>query len=153
MKVFISYSTSDLNLVKNIDTKLHGLVETKYWDKSKEVGEKDWDTINSWIDQSHLVLIILSESSKNNPSVRTEIGRAHAKSKALIPFVSNKVSTDELGSLKGITYVPYDEENPEKAQPDLIKAIQSQKAKIESGNGLMVLAVLSLVLIALGKSE
>lgn len=151
MKVFISYSTTDLELVKKIDSTISSLVATHYWDKSKEYGEKDWEKIYSWIDVSDLVVVILSEASKDNPSVRTEIGRAQAKGKPIIPLVSDKLSSDDLGSLRGITYVKYNEESPEFAHSELFKAISEQKNKFEKGQGALGLAVISLIIYVLSR--
>lgn len=116
MRIFISYSTGDLEIVKQIAETLQQSTEVFYWDKDHEPGKEVWKTIFKWIDSADLVICVITKITvKRAMSVGQEIGRAQAKNKKIIPLVHKGIPTSELGCLHGITYVPFSKDNIEES--------------------------------------
>ncbi|MDA8161648.1 MAG: toll/interleukin-1 receptor domain-containing protein [Desulfobacteraceae bacterium] len=98
MKVFISYSTPDLGLVYKIAQHVAPHGEVFFWDKDKNPGTESWSTIFSWLDQSDLVLAVITERTLSRAmAVGQEIGRAKAKEKLIVPLVGPDVQAADLG--------------------------------------------------------
>ncbi|MCL5055084.1 MAG: toll/interleukin-1 receptor domain-containing protein [Firmicutes bacterium] len=152
MKIFISYSTGDLNFVKEIQHSIEHLVEVIYWDKNKEPGEEAWKWIFNQIDLADLVLVLITDKTVSRAmAVGNEIGHAKARSKKIIPLVSATVNSSELGCLSGITYQPIPSDNPASALKSIEKIIAEQKSKLESQQALVVLVVVGIFLVLLSK--
>jgi hypothetical protein len=140
MKFFISYSTDDLSLVHLIAKYLKSHVEVHYWDKSKVPGQEAWPTIFNWIDQSDLVLAVISDKTVSRAmSVGQEIGHAKAKAKTIIPLVAPGVSSSELGCLSEITYQPIDPNNPGPALKNIERYLLERKHEIEKQQILLLI--------------
>jgi len=124
MKVFISYSVHDSELVRKIAESIKQHVdEICYWDASKELGEDAWTSIFGWIDDSDLVLAVITDNTISRAmAVGNEIGHARARNKKIIPLVAPEVPRDQLGCFQGVTYERINRENPLPA----IEAICSQ---------------------------
>jgi hypothetical protein len=113
VKIFISYSTTDLALVRSIVAHISAPDQVFYWDKDKEPGKESWPTIFGWIDQADLVLVLITDSTvKRAMAVGQEVGHATKAKKRIIPLVAPGIPDDELGCLKGITYQPFDPSHP-----------------------------------------
>jgi len=110
MRLFISYSTGDLEIVKQIAEALHPYAQVYYWDRDKVPGDDAWHTIFSWIDSADLVICVITDKTISRAmAVGNEIGRAQAKGKKIIPVKSKDVESSELGSLYGITFTPLEQ--------------------------------------------
>lgn len=148
MNVFISYSTDDLDLVRQISREIGPYATVRYWDKSKEPGTEVWDSIFSWIDQSDVVLAVITDKTVSRAmSVGQEIGRAKAKGRKIVPFVSEGIASSELGCLNGVTYEPISRSNPAPAF-ERIKAIfmpKTEQATDDFNNALIILGIVVLV--------
>jgi len=128
MKLFISYSTDNLDLVKEIADALKGQVEVKYWEQDKEPGEDAWKTIFGWIDNSDLVVAVITDKTVSRAmSVGQEIGRAVAKHKTIIPTVSKGIPQTALGCIGGITKVTLEEDKPSDIVASIEKIVLSRK--------------------------
>lgn len=104
MKVFISYSTDDRDLVNQIAKEIEPHAEVHYWDKSKEPGVDAWKSIFGWIDQSDTLLAIITDKTvARGMSVGQEIGHAKTKGKRIIPLVAEGVPSSALGCISGLT--------------------------------------------------
>lgn len=124
MNIFISYCDNDLNLVKQIGDCIKPHANVVYWDQDKVPGEAAWPTIFKWIDDADLVLVVITGSTvKRGFSVGNEVGYAKKHNRPIIPLVGPKVKRDKLGCLGGITDVPIDPANPDKAIEDVKKRI------------------------------
>lgn len=150
MKIFLSYSTPDLDIVRKIATYIQKHATVLFWDKDKEPGKESWPTIFQWIDQSDLVLVVITGNTvKRAMAVGNEVGHAKAKSKTIIPLVAPEVPTSELGCLNSITYQPINPNNP---GPDLTRINQlvlAHKQKLEQKQQqqlvLLLLAIVSFI--------
>lgn len=139
MKVFISYSTPDLGLVYKIAEHIRPHGEVFFWDKDKNPGAESWATIFSWIDQSDLVLAVITEKTLTRAMpVGQEIGRAKAKDKLIVPLIGPEVQPAELGFLNGITYQQIHTDNPGPALKNIERVILARKEKLEQGQALFI---------------
>lgn len=97
MKVFISYSTEDLSLVRQIADEIRAHAEVFYWDETRTPGEHAWNQIFAWIDQSDAVVAVITDKTVSRGiSVGQEIGHAKAKQKTILPIVASDVPVTEL---------------------------------------------------------
>ena len=125
MKVFISYSVGDTELVRNVADSIKNKATVCFWDESQQPGKEVWATIHGWIDAADLVLVLITDKTITRAlSVGLEVGHAKKGNKRIIPLVAKDVPNAELGFLSGITYIPLDTQNP-------TTALQTLQAEIE----------------------
>jgi hypothetical protein len=126
MRIFISYGTPDIHIVKQLAKQLQIFGEVFYWADSKLPGQDAWDSIFNWIDTADIVVVLITGNTVARAmSVGQEVGRAKTHGKTIIPIVSKTVSTTELGFLNGVTYQPIDVFNPYPAIEDVTKVINT----------------------------
>lgn len=144
MKIFISYSTPDINLVQLFGKYLSSFGEIKYWAKDNIPGNESWETIFSWIDNSDVVLVLITGNTVSRAmSVGQEIGRAKTKNRLIIPIVEKSIPSTELGFLSGITYQPIDLSNPLPAVNKITQIVQQLSIeKTQKQNAALILAAL-----------
>jgi hypothetical protein len=124
MRIFISYSSSDTNIVSVLADQLKMYGDVYYWDKEKTPGESAWEQIFSWIDNSDIVLVLVTDAAiARAMSVCQEVGRAKSGNKFIIPIVSSSVSKNGLGFLSDISYQEIDIMNPAPAINYIIELI------------------------------
>lgn len=146
MQVFISYSTGDLDAVKRIANFVRDIGDVKYWDKDKEPGETAWDTIFEWIEDSDLVIALITDKTVSRAmSVGQEIGHAKAKGKKIIPIVTSNVRSSSLGCLMGITYIPVDRKNMLPAMFKIRETMKKEKFNNLVDDTLIVGGILGLL--------
>jgi TIR domain-containing protein len=155
LKIFISYSTKDLNLVKIFAEHLKPFGEVTYWAEDKVLGKEAWDTIFSWIDSSDVVLALITGSTVARAmSVGQEIGRAKTQNKNIIPIVSSTVPSTELGFLSGTTYQVIDPSDPYAAVFEITRTIEKYSiAEKQNQNAALVLAVLAFFLLLFSNNK
>lgn len=140
MKIFISYGNDNLKLVEYVAQNLQPLSEIYYWNQNKEPGQAAWSTIHSWIDNSDLVIaVITGQVVKRAMAVGNEIGRAMSKGKTVIPIVTPDVLESELGCLHGITHQRIDLQNPHSAISNIQQVILKKKTEKEQQNAFLIL--------------
>lgn len=131
MKVFISYSTGDLDLVRRVAREVEHSAKVKYWDKDKKPGDSAWATIFRWIDGCDLVIVLVTDKAvRRGLAVGKEIGRAEAKGKTIVPLVDKGVPESELGCLDGRTYVHLDSSNPGAAMLEVGEILKDRAAAL-----------------------
>jgi hypothetical protein len=142
LKVFISYSTSDLATVRRLAEFVEQHAEVKYWHRDNIPGEGDWATIHGWIDTTNLVVVFITGSVVTRGlAVGKEIGRAESRGKPIIALVGAEVPSSELGVLGGRTYIRLDKENPGAALVKLKESLRAREAQIKSDTFNAILAV------------
>jgi TIR domain len=153
MKVFISYSTDDVQMVNQIAYQLRPHTEVFYWNTSKVPGQEAWPSIFQWIDQCDLVLAVITDSTVSRAmSVGQEIGRAKAMKKIIVPLVAPEVPNSELGCLSGVTYERLDHHNPGPALENIKKVVLAYKQQLEAQQAMFVIGgVVALILLASSK--
>lgn len=154
MKIFISYSAADTEFIKKIADYLRPHVEPLYWQQNKVPGEDDWKTIFQWIDQSKIVLAVISDSALvRGISVGQEIGYAKKCGKTIIPFISKSINISDVGFLKGTTAVHFDHNDPSGALNELNEAISKHKSKMEGDDANVLFGVGVILLLFLSASK
>lgn len=124
MKVFISYSGKDLDLVEHLADALDEIVDVDYWDASRHLGEPDWDQIFEWIEESDLVLVLITDRTVQRAmAVGNEVGHAKAHGKAIFPLVAEGVPSSDLGCLGGITYERFQRDRFAEAVDRVVDAV------------------------------
>lgn len=140
MDIFISYSTPDLQLVRDLADRLKPYANVYFWDDSKFLGQSAWEQVFQWIDISDLVVVLITGNTVSRAmSVGQEVGRAKAKDKTIVPIVSKEVLTNELGFLTGITFQPIDIANPAPALEAINKVANLYKEDLEKKKSLGIL--------------
>lgn len=135
MRLFISYSTDDLDTVRQIADALHHHAEVYYWDKNKEPGKAAWNTIFGWIDDADLVVAVITDKTVSRAmSVGNEIGRAQTLNKTIVPLVAKGIKEKDLGCLGGITRITLSEGNMHDVIETLEGLIYKTKMKKEQQN-------------------
>lgn len=144
MKVFISYSTEDISLVRKIADQIKTYAEVFYWEESRVLGEQAWNQIFGWIDQCDAVVAVITDKTVTRGiSVGQEIGRAKAKYKMIIPLVAPGVPATELGCLHGVTYLRIERENPNSALQAIAQRVAELSEQIKNQNfWLIVLGII-----------
>lgn len=147
MKVFISYSVYDTEQVKQVVDYLAPHVEDiKWWNKSNEPGKNCWESIFGWIDNSDLVLAVITDKAvKRAMAMGQEIGHAKAKSKKIIPLVGTNVDTGQLGCLQGITHIPFNDKDIADSMLKLKDSVIKIKSQDEKGAMIFWAALVGIV--------
>jgi hypothetical protein len=154
MKIFISYSTEDFGLVSQIEEYLGKHAEVFYWKKDKVLGDRAWGTIFNWIDQSDLIVVVITGHTVSRAmAVGQELGHARAKLKKIIPIVASEVPQKELGFLSEITYQPIERQNPAATMQAVEEAVADRKLKIEQRQAILLIGgIIALIFLASQKS-
>ncbi len=133
MRIFISYSTPDIQTVIQLANELKQFGEVSYWNENKVLGAETWDTICNWIDSSDLVIVLITGNTVHRAmSVGQEVGQAKAKHITIFPLVTEEVPQSELGFLAGITYQQIDIKNPLPAIQRVVQNVHSRKLEKEN---------------------
>lgn len=142
MKTFISYSTPDTEIVRQLSEQILNHSEVFFWDENKVLGENAWHTIFEWIDNADLVIVVITDNTVHRAmSVGQEVGRALTKGKTIIPMVSKNVPSTELGCLNGITFQAIDVWNPTPAIQQVAQVAHNKKLSMIE-NQKMIISVL-----------
>ena len=149
--MLISYSTSDLSIVHELANRIKPFAEVYYWARNNLPGQEAWPTIFNWIDNSDLVITLITDNTvRRAMAVGQELGRAKTKGKTIIPIVSSRVPTSELGFLAGVTYQPIEVTNPQPAIDQVSRIVHAYKIeKEEREKQLLVFVILVAALILL----
>ncbi len=147
MKVFISYSVEDIEVVRQMarGVRDHG-DEVRFWDESKEPGEPVWPTINKWIDTSDAVIAVITDNAiRRSTAIGKEIGIAETKAKKILPLVAQSVDKSQLDFLGDRIWVDFDQKAPGEA----MRVITGQLAKLAKQKVINALgfAIATLVLL------
>lgn len=146
-KVFISYSTHDLNSVTELHQSLNGTgVEVFVAEHSVVASEPLSDRISSAITACDLFILLWSANAKASDWVPQEIGKAHSLNKTILPLVLD----DGLalpGFISGLKYLPVFRDRQAamtQAQEFVLKAFQTKQAAArqkeqENARNLLVL--------------
>lgn len=124
MNGFVSYRSIDLPIVEALEEYLEQEIDLDYWDASNVPGDPDWESIEDWIQEADLVIVVVTSNSiEQSISVGQEVGIARANDKIIIPLVAKDVSPSRLGFLKGTTAVRFDPADPTPAFDRLAEVI------------------------------
>ena len=150
--VFISYSTKDLHIAKQIKSILENIPSVKVFlaEYSIKSGECLSDNIFEAIKNCDLYLLLWSKNSENSSWVSSEIGAAKVNEKPILPIILDKESENNLPSfIKDIKYIQaYNDSN---RATDELYHIVSENSRDKEFSNLILLGVGAVVLYSLFK--
>ena len=113
MRIFISYSNPNLNIVKSLADRLTIYGDVYYWNSNSIPDDVAWEQINNWIDNSDIVITFITDCTVvRAEAVSKEIKRAKSRNKYIFPLVSSAISQGELNFLTETSYQPVVITNP-----------------------------------------
>jgi hypothetical protein len=144
MKVFISHSTKDMNIVNEFVNilRLKG-IEAYMAVSDVQPGTDLWAKLESNIRSSNCVLAILTQDGSRSEMVNQEIATANAFKIPVVPIVEKGVGLK--GVLVGREYVEFDKDNPNQAYINANNYLEKLRLQIENQK-----LVRNLVLFGLG---
>lgn len=160
VKVFISHSTKDFNLVDVLGRYLEACgIKVYIAERDIQPGTQLSQKIEQNIENSDYFLVVYTENGKESGFVREEIGfwKGRRNNKNLVPFVEKGINPGAF--LCGVEYIEFDPLNPNIGIVRVKKYIEHQR-KIERGQlivgvgvGLGLVGIISLVLYGLSKLD
>ena len=118
MKIFISYSSKDRELVTALEEDLKALGHEIWFDPelSYRGGQKWWDTILANIRTCDLFLLALTPNALASPACQSEYEYAHALDKRILPILMTAVDIAALPTeLQELQFVDYTNRSVRKA--------------------------------------
>ena len=111
-RVFISHSEQDDWFVKHVHTACFLIdVECLVAEYRQQAGIDLWDKIQNMIERSYIVIPILTVNGVKSDWVQREITMARTLDKKFIPVVQDIVGESIPEPLRGLEYIPFDENN------------------------------------------
>lgn len=139
-KVFLSYSTKDLELVQHVRSVLqNSSVEVFVAEYSIVPGQPLADTIVAAIKNCNLFILLWSNNSKQSEWVPQEIGIASAAQKTILPVILEP-DLQLPGFISSLKYLPI-YKSPEEAMSWLRTNVFEQAQKKEQSDGIVWLGI------------
>lgn len=141
MILFISYAQRDLPLAQQLAARLsQGGVKVRYWEQDKVPSKPAWQTIQGWIDESTIVVPILTqEGGISSPAVNQEVGYAVRAGKRIAAIVGPQVAQASLAMIQATTIIALD--TVDKILDGVSRAIQAEKdERVKIAMGVLLLA-------------
>lgn len=160
LKVFLSYSSKDKELINLIDRSIKyssPLIDTYIADRDVQPGEVLVKEIKNSIEECDIFLAIFTKNSVESTYSNQEIGMAIGQKKNVVALVERGVE-GSLSMLAEIKYIPFDRSNPSTSISNLQdfldnkntnflnKKISDEKTiRNQSGNsGILIVGLLSI---------
>jgi hypothetical protein len=142
MRIFISYSSPDINIISILARQLRVYGDVYYWDKNNYPGDLGWEQIYTWIDNADIVLTLITDNTvARASSVRREVERAIAQNKFIVPIVSGSASKEDLGFLSGLNYHEINNNNLAPAITRIIELIDKKRKDENCVTGLILVTI------------
>jgi hypothetical protein len=132
-KVFISHSSKDIGLLEPLKKTLEGRgIEVLISEKIE--GGKEWlDEIENMIRRSDACILLLTKNSLKSSWLYYETGFANAERKKIIPYLGDKIKTEEIPEfIRRFQIIGVQEENLESKVGRLLEAIRSSRKVFNS---------------------
>lgn len=111
-RVFISHSEKDAKFVEYLSTVCFLLdIDCKVAEYELQAGTELWDKIKNMIENSYVVIPILTINGVQSEWVKKEIIMAKTLGKKIVPIVQDVAKENIPDEIKGVEYIPYDYEN------------------------------------------
>jgi hypothetical protein len=143
LKIFISYSTKDLDKIKPMLNQLSAIKEIKIFFADETISPGDFvnQTIINNIRNSDVFILFYSESAVKSNYVQQEIGVAKSNNKIIIPILLD--SNKPTGMLEGINYLNF--YDPSKQQTEMGRLYNFIVQSVQSKKKNQILTVLGLL--------
>ncbi|MCL5266748.1 MAG: nucleotide-binding protein [Bacteroidetes bacterium] len=150
MKVFISHSMKDVNLLNALRSiaqtlGIEPLIAEHQFDATNTISQK----VENMIQQSDLVLAVLTSDGIGSGFVQQEIGFAHGR-KSLLILVESGLENQVSGFMYGRDRVVIDPWNPQPALEQIhsVLAAQKQKSDQQEAIGKLILVGVGILFFA-----
>lgn len=111
MKVFISHSLEDRNIISALKINLAlANIQAYIPEEDYQQGPDIWEKVKRNIDDSNVVIAILTRDGSRYSYVDQEIGYASSNHKQIIPIVEDDVKP--VGALEGMEYIRFNRLGP-----------------------------------------
>jgi TIR domain len=138
-RVFLSHSEADKQWVEWIRANAQNIgVEAYMYEYDSQPGTFISNKIQTAIENSHALIVLLTSNSQFSPYVQQEIGYALSKQKAVIPLVQPGVSPKALAMLQGREYIPFNTAAPKEALSQLLGYLKKLKESKESDEAILI---------------
>ena len=138
-RVFLSHSEADKQWVEWIRAHAQNIgVEAYMYEYDSQPGTFISNKIQTAIENSHALIVLLTSNSQFSPYVQQEIGYALSKQKAVIPLVQPGVSQRALAMLQGKEYIEFNTLAPQEALARLLAYLKKLKESHESDQALLM---------------
>lgn len=117
IRIFISYSHTDLSLVEELVKIIEEDGMIAMWDKNFSAGVGFHDQIKDFIAHAHLFMPVLTDASSKRGWVHQEIGYAMALHIPVFPVTKDVIPGEMIQHLQAIQFI----DNPEKLKRQLSK--------------------------------
>lgn len=153
MKVFISYSTKDTEIVRQFASEIEDCGDDVYWwSESKQPGAEAWASIFKWIKNADIVLAVITDATLGRAmAVGNEIGYARAKGKRIVPILSEGIQPTSLGCLIGTTPIKLRRDRLAESIDDVLDALDEKEARNRKEMRDMLIAAATVLLLLKGK--
>lgn len=122
--VFVSHSTKDLNIVKELaDWLRSNNVVVHVAESEVQAGKPLPKKISDLVESSDCVIALLTREGVRSEWVNQEIGYAIRAGKLVVPIVEEGVMTK--GFLQSLEYIPFDRRNPYDAVTRAVEYMQT----------------------------
>ena len=153
-QLFLSHATRDTALVNKVHDRLNAVGVNVYLaEYDNRAGENVHAKITKAIDQSAVVIVLLTTAGHQSIYVHQEIGYARSKKNLIVPVVTTEATSGGLGMLEGLEYIPLDEEDPDTALDNLEARVLDLMRKWQREDAIdaaVLVVVVAALIIALG---
>lgn len=137
--IFLSHSGADKRWVQWIAENAHNIgINVYMYEHDAQPGMPIATKVQSAIENSQALVVLLTPNSEYSPYVQQEIGFARAKDKLVIPLVQPGVSKSCLAMLEGVEYITFDPANPEMALSRLLSYLKTLKESRERDQAILI---------------
>jgi len=127
-RVFISYSTLDVKMVRKVDSLIKGIgAEVFFAERSIQPGQALSTEIRNAIRNTNLFILLWSKNAEASSWVPDEVGQANAHKKPILPVLLDQDATMPP-TLRDLKYL----DASDNAESALVKLRDSVFARIES---------------------
>jgi len=144
-KIFVSYSTKDIDEIKPILQQIQTIKDTEFFfaDETLNPGDQISQRIINYISDCDVFILFYSEFARDSTYVQHEIGVAKANNKIIIPILLDASKPD--GMLQGINYLNFYDQTKKQQEFErlynfIVRNVQSKNQK----SALSLLALLGL---------
>jgi hypothetical protein len=142
-KVFLSHSSADAKWVTWIAGNAQQVgIEIYLYEYDPQPGRLLSDKIETAIQSSDALVVLLTAHSELSAYVQQEVGYAKALKKVVVPLVQPGVSDEKLAMLQGIEYIKFDFQNPQPGLATLLEYLQKAKLGKEESRALLAVGAL-----------
>ena len=140
MKVFISHSVEDRNIVSAINCNLAlANIQAYIAEEDYQPGTNIWEKVTRNIDDSDVVIAILTRDGVRYSYVNQEVGYAFKAGKQVIPIVEDEVKP--VGALEGKEYIRFNRLSPLNAVDIAAQYLEKHKTKSDDVVSLIIMII------------